>query len=287
MSQIQGLNPQLVQQRQASETGETAQVTSQQQTRLYENNIQLSRADAPPPDVDSSFAPVLDGPRATDTRSNGQVYDRFNQTTDDFAVGLTSLLATLLHETGQEIRRSTRNGRSANIQAQASLQRQQAEEIRDGAALQLAGAVVGGSVQIAAAGASAGGAIGSYRQASQAGALGQQAQQAGVTDAQRTNLINQQQALNNNATALNGLGQATGQGFGGLGSIVSAPLNYAAQLTEAERTELEAQRTELQQGQTELNDLNQQVQDFLREVRQRLGEIQNSENQVVSRIYSV
>lgn len=274
MSRIQGLNQQIATQLQASELGETAEVTSQQQPRIYENLIQQSRLESPPADVDFSFTPVLDSPRNTDPTSNGQLYDRFNNTTDDFAVGLTTVIATLLHETGQEIRRASREGRAESIKAQAELQREQAELVRKGATMQLIGAIAGGAVQVGGAVASIGVASAGYTAARDGSVANGLVEHSGDT------LLARGEQLNSIATSTNGLSQ-------GMQSLVSAPFSYASQLTESEKVELEALRTELQQTQTEENELNQQAQDLLREVRQRLAEIQNAENQVVSRIFSV
>ncbi len=274
MSSIQGLNPQVVTQLKASELGETAEIASQQQPQLYDKNIQQSRAEAPPPDVDYSFKPVLDGPRQVDSTSNGQLYDRFNNTTDDFAVGLTTVIATLLHETGQEIRRAAREGRTQAIQAQAQLQRDQAESIREGAALQLGAAIAGSAIQIGGAAASIGVATAGYV-STRAGTIANAASK-GSGDIQLAR-----------GTQLNAIAQPTSAYAQGLQGLVTGPLTYASQITEAERAELEAQKTELQQSQTEANELNEKAQDLLREVRQRLSEIQSAENQVISRIYSV
>lgn len=274
MSSIQGLNPQVVTQLKASELGETAEVTSQQQPQIYDKNIQQTRAEAPPPDVDYSFKPILDGPRQNDPTSNGQLYDRFNNTTDDFAVGLTTVIATLLHETGQEIRRAAREGRTQAIQAQAQIQRDQAKSIRDGAGLQLAASVTGSAIQIGGAVASMSVAYSAYT-ATRSGANANLLDK-GSGDAQVAR-----------GTQLNSIAQSTTGLAQGAQGLVTGPLTYASQLTEAERTELEAQKTELQQSQTEANELNEKAQDLLREVRQRLSEIQSAENQVISRIYSV
>ncbi len=274
MSSIQGLNPQVVTQLKASELGETAEVTSQQQPQLYEKSIQQSRAEAQPPDVDFSFKPVLDSPRQNDSTSNGQLYDRFNNTTDGFAVGLTTVIATLLHETGQEIRRAAREGRTQAIQAQAQIQREQAESIRDGAALQLGASIAGSAIQIGGAVASMGVATKAYA-ANRSGAIANEASEHSG-DVQLAK-----------ATQLNSIAQSTTGLSQGLQGLVTGPITYASQMTEAERAELEAQKTELQQSQTEANELNEKAQDLLREVRQRLSEIQSAENQVISRIYSV
>jgi hypothetical protein len=300
MSNVQGLNPQIMQQLLNSQDGDLAEVTSQQQSKIYENNVQLSRIDSPPADVDASFTPTLDAPRQQSSTSNSQVYDRFNLTNDDFAVGLTTILATIMLETNQQIKRTNRESRAASVQAEAALIKQQAEEIRSAGMMKMVGAITSGALQIGSAAATGGMAVKAAKTnnagieagkkaetTATKGALDDGMSQSAAERAGADAAARVQQPYGNQAHSLNNYSQSVGQLTGGVERAIGGGFDFAATGHDAARTELEAEKSKLEQNRNEINDLIQTVSKVTQDALDALSKVQGAEASLMSRIYQI
>ncbi|WP_144630581.1 type III secretion system translocon subunit SctB [Bordetella genomosp. 13] len=210
----------------------------------------------------------------------------------------------LFQKCAQEQRDAARQVRDADLSAQVATLKSAAQEIRNAAQDRMVGAIVQGAFQIAAGAMQMGAGIASGIQGAKAAGLQQQAAKsseaaaattkeaaaAGLTRAERRDLMadagvssanaktleGQASTHTNRSQVLNSTGAASGQVLGGIGTIVNATQERKAAEHDAKRAELEAQAKVQEDSSQKANELMQQMMDVIRDVRDKLSSIDQS-----------
>jgi len=211
---------------------------------------------------------------------------------EDVTADIYSFMA-LFQKIAQSMRNTARTERTTALQGQVSSMQNAAEQMKTTAALRFAGAVVSGSMQIAGgvmqAGMSAASAANTIKGANMDAAgkntlagveLGSQKGMGATQQFELTKMGNSQVAQGASATAKGAsqgaYGQAAAGVAGGLGSMVSSGLNYAADLSDAKKAQFDIQAKVQETAGQHANDMMQQMMDVIRDVRDKLQSIQQA-----------
>lgn len=226
-------------------------------------NLPLTAGMAAPGDLDSSGA-------ASASQNLAKL------TSDDVSADLYTFMA-LFAKLAQEMRGAAREQRTAEMQAQVSALTSAAEKMKEAAALKFAGAVVQGAMQIAGGAMQVGFSMASAKNSVEgfkAETKGAQMIESGTKGGFATQLQGKEMTALGGAQT--GYGQAANSMASGAGAIASASFGYAADLKEAEKTQLETQAKVHETAVQHANDMMQQMMDVIRDVREKLQSIQQA-----------
>lgn len=211
---------------------------------------------------------------------------------EDVTADIYSFMA-LFQKIAQSMRNTARTERTTALQGQTSAMQNAAEQMKTTAALRFAAGVVSGSMQIAGgvmqAGMSAASAVNTMKGAnmnaagenSLAGAKLGLSKDVGANQlfdlkVMGNNQIAQGAGLTATGAAKTGYGQAAGGIAGGLGSVISSGINYAADLSDAKKAQFDIQAKGEETAGQHANDMMQQMMDVIRDVRDKLQSIQQA-----------
>lgn len=183
----------------------------------------------------------------------------------------------LFAKLAQEMRGAAREQRTAEMQAQVSALTSAAEQMKEAAALKFAGAVIQGAMQVAGGMMQVGFSMASAKNSVEgfkAETKGAQLVESGKPGGFDMQLQGKQMTALGGAQT--GYGQAANSMATGIGSIASASFGYAADLKNAEKTQLETQAKVHETGVQHANDMMQQMMDVIRDVREKLQSIQQA-----------
>lgn len=210
----------------------------------------------------------------------------------DVTADIYSFMA-LFQQIAQGMRNTARMERSTALQGQVTAMQNAAEQMKTTAALRFAAGVVSGSMQIAGglaqAGMSAASAANSIKGANMDAAgkntlagveLGSQKGMGPTQQFDMKAMGNSQiaQGAKFSATGVqqNALGQASAGIAGGIGGVVSSSLNFAADLSDAQKAKFDIEAKVQDTAVQHANDMLQQMMDVIRDVKDKLQSIQQA-----------